>query len=201
MQFTSLDKSRISYYYQKNLQKYGNYNPQALGWTGETEQLIRFQALLDIGDLTGRTILDVGSGLGDLYYFLRLNLDHFAYLGVELVPVLYAEAQKKYPEAKFINQDFLEFPVHLFDYVLSSGAMSFKVPNHKEKYFAMIEKMFALSKAGVAFNMLNKAWHADDDLYAAYDSAEIEAFCRTIAPKIILKTDYSPQDFTVYLYK
>jgi hypothetical protein len=60
--------------------------------------------------------------------------------------------------------------------------------------------MFSLARLGLAFNMLDRRGHIDNELYAAYDAEEIEAFCRTLTPKISLITDYSPQDFTLFLY-
>jgi trans-aconitate methyltransferase len=201
MKFTQEDRQRVQNYYVKHLQRHGPYSAQALSWTDDQSQLIRFQALIGVGDLEGKSILDVGCGLGDLYQFLKLNFDDFSYLGIDLVPELIEQAKKKYPSAQFQNWDIMDFPEKSFSYVLSSGAMSFKVPDHKEKYFQMIKKLFNLAQEGVAFNMLDRKGHVDDELFAAYDDKEIVSFCQTLAPNVRLINGYSPQDFTVYLYR
>lgn len=201
MKFTEEDKQRVQNYYVKHLRKHGPYSAQALSWTDDQSQLIRFQALIEVGDLEEKSILDVGCGLGDLYQFLKLNFDNFSYLGIDLVLELIEQARKKYPSAQFQNWDIMDFPEKSFDFVLSSGAMSFKVPDHKEKYFQMIRKMFNLAQEGVAFNMLDKKGHVDDDLFAAYDDKEIVSFCLTLTPNVRLVNGYSSQDFTIYLYR
>lgn len=200
MQFSSEDRKRISDYYDEHLAKHGAFSPLALSWTSQEEQLRRFQALFGVGDLKERSILDVGCGLGDFYHFLKLHLDEFEYLGIDIVPSLIEKAREKYPQANFEVADFLEFEGDYFDYVFCSGALSFKVPNHQEKYFAMIKKMYELSREGVAFNMLDRKGHVDDELYSAYSLEEVKEFCQTITPKLKVINDYSPQDFSIFLY-
>jgi trans-aconitate methyltransferase len=200
MNFSPQDKQRINDYYQRCLGRHGVDSAEALSWSSQNAQQIRFQVLTQVGDLRGKSILDVGSGLGDLYAFLQKTVGDFDYLGIDLVPDLVTAARAKYPQARFENQDILDFNDPKFDYVLSSGVMSFKVPQHFEKYFAMIKKMFSLTRLGLAFNMLDRRGHVDNELYAAYNAGEIEAFCRTLTPKVNLVTGYSPQDFTLFLY-
>jgi len=200
MNFSSQDKKRIRDYYRGCLNCHGINQAEALSWSNQNAQQIRFQVLAQVGDLRGKSILDVGSGLGDLYPFLEKTVGEFNYLGVDLVPDLVVASRVKYPQARFENQDILDFNEGKFDYVLSSGAMSFKVTQHLEKYFAMIEKMFSLARLGLAFNMLDRRGHVDNELYAAYNGQEIEAFCRTLTPKVKLISGYSPQDFTLFLY-
>jgi ubiquinone/menaquinone biosynthesis C-methylase UbiE len=200
MNFSPQDKKRMSDYYRQCLDRHGTDSAEALSWSSQQAQQIRFQALTQVGDLAGKSILDVGSGLGDLYAFLQKTVGEFDYLGVDLVSDLVSAARAKYPQAQFGNEDILDFNDRKFDYVLSSGAMSFKVPQHFDKYFAMIRKMFSLARLGLAFNMLDRWGHVDNELYAAYEAGEIEAFCRTLTPKVKLITHYSPQDFTLFLY-
>ncbi|HUV72423.1 MAG TPA: methyltransferase domain-containing protein [Clostridia bacterium] len=200
MKVSDQDQKRIRDYYEDHLKKHGIYDPQALSWSSQEAQLIRFQALLGIGDLEGKSILDVGCGLGDFYQFLKLNFDRFSYLGIDLVPKLVEKAKIKYPRAKFKSWDIMEFPQKTFDYVLASGIFSFKVANHKKIYFEMIKKIYSLSRQATGFNMLDKEGHIDNELFAAYNSGQILDFCRSLSPKAKLINDYSPQDFTIFLY-
>lgn len=199
MKLSPEDKKRIIDYYRQHLAKHGMYSAQALSWIDENSQIIRFQALVEVGDLSGQSILDVGSGLGDLYAFLGQRFKNFRYQGIDLVPDLVQKAREKYPGVDFKNIDIMDFKGK-YDYVLSSGAFSFKVQNHKEFYFEMIKKLFSLAKKGVAFNMLNRKGHVDDDLFAAYDLNEVRDFCQKLTPKVKINHQYSIQDFTVFLY-
>ncbi len=201
MKFSADDKKKIRNYYKDCLKKHSVDEAEALSWSSRDSQQIRFEALLGVGDLRRKSILDVGSGLGDLYPFLKEKIGQFAYLGIDLVPEMTAKARLKYPGAVFENRDVVDFEGRAFDFVLCSGAMSFKVPDHKEKYFAMIKKMYSLSKEAAAFNMLDRENHVDDELYAAYDKEEIFNFCRDLTPNLKLVNDYSPQDFTIFLYR
>jgi len=60
--------------------------------------------------------------------------------------------------------------------------------------------MFDKSKYGVAFNLLNKKYHIDDDRFIAYLLPEIYEFCSDLTEKIIIRQDYLKHDFTFYLY-
>jgi len=201
MKFSDKDKKRLRNYYTKSLNTFGINSAKALNWAGEESQLGRFQALTGVGDFDQKSILDVGSGLGDLYHFLCLNYSNFDYLGIDIVPELVEKAKIKYPEANFLVSDILDFNGGNFDFVLSSGALSFKVPDYKDKYFEVIKKMFSLSNIGLAFNMLDIKEHIDDELFAAYDSKEVVELCRKITPRVELINTYLPQDFTIYMYK
>jgi hypothetical protein len=53
----------------------------------------------------------------------------------------------------------------------------------------------------VAFNSLS-AWATDQEAGEFYaDPLRVVDFCRRITPRVVLRHDYHPRDFTVYLYK
>jgi len=56
--------------------------------------------------------LDVGSGTGNMYLTLKNSMLHFEYLGVDKTSNMVEFAQKRFPEAKFIQGDIhsLRFP-------------------------------------------------------------------------------------------
>jgi hypothetical protein len=60
--------------------------------------------------------------------------------------------------------------------------------------------MFALCRKGIAFNCLS-TWGAADDGGSEYreDPLRCLAFCRTLSPYVVLRHDYHPGDFTLYL--
>ena len=200
-QFSEQDKNRIVSFYDPLIKQYGVSDARAEGWSNEYNKLIRFQALAGISYLEGSSILDMGCGFGDFHGFLANHLKNFEYVGIDINPDMIASAQKKYPKVEFLTTDFGEYKGRKFDYVLSSGAMSFKIADYKKIYFGYIQKMFQYSKKGVAFNMLNWEYHVDDDIYAAYSVKEVSDFCSGFTDKLIIRQDYLDHDFTVYLYQ
>src|SRR5690606_32972664 len=105
----------------------------------------------------------------------------------------------KYPQADFIEQDIFEV-TEKYDYVLASGALSFKVADNLSFYQQAISHMYQSATKAVAFNMLDKHSHIDDDTYAAYDPKEIADYCSAIATRVEVVTDVVPRDFTIFMY-
>jgi len=196
---TTLTKT-IRAFYADRLRRAASHPARRVGWASVENQTRRFAVLTQIAALEGSRILDAGCGLGDLYGYLNQRLEQFSYLGVDITEKMIEEAARLHPDASFILSDILFFEEGAFDYVLASGLFAIYTPNCQEQSCRMIEKLFALSRRGVAFNMLNRHHHPSDDTYMAFDPEEVLAFCRTITPQVTLRTDYLPQDFTIYLY-
>lgn len=193
------DHGRIVDFYESAFLEYGN-DSRSVHWSSEDTQRIRFEILSRIADLTNKRILDVGSGLGDLYaFFLRKEVE-VLYTGIDIVPVFVERARVRFPDAKFIltNGESIEED---FDYIVASGSFNFTVENAKSYYFEMITSLFSHAKLGMAFNMLNCAHHESNDTYIAYDVDEVITFCKTLTPYVTVIDTYLPWDFTVYMYK
>lgn len=200
MKFTKKDKKQIEEFYQDKIKKFGIYSPKTLGWIDEFTQFQRFKVLTQVGDLKGKSILDVGCGLGDLYFYLKNTVKDFHYLGIDILPEMINKAKIKYPKANFKSSNFSSYKEDSFNYVLASGLLFLKIEDYKTKYFQIIKQMYNISNIGVAFNMLNKDGHPDNETFAAYDSDNIEKHCKKFASKVKVIKGYLPQDFTIYLY-
>jgi trans-aconitate methyltransferase len=197
--FKAMDK-RLEEFYRKSMEKYGADDPRALHWTMPETQVDRFAVLAQVGDLTDKTILDVGCGVGDFYAFVNESWSIAGYTGLDIHPLMIEAARHKYLGAPFVAQDFAQYTGPGANYCIASGAFSFKIADHKAVYFAMIQKMFELSSVGIAFNMLDVAWHVDNNTFAAYDPFEVYEWCKTLTPDVVLRQDYLPHDFTIYAY-
>jgi SAM-dependent methyltransferase len=191
---------RMEQFYSEAIDTYGAHDPRALRWSTSSAQIERFRVLAEIGDLNHKSVLDIGCGFGDLWGFLNEEHSLHSYTGIDVLPQMIEVARRKYPDIEFEVADFSTFKGKSIDYVLSSGAFSFKIPNHREIYFESIKKMFALSRIGIGFNMLNSKWHIDNDIYATYDPLDIYKLCGSLTDKLVLRQEYLPQDFTFYLY-
>src|SRR5512140_794427 len=57
-------------WYEDKVRTFG-FDHRGLGFRSRSSQIKRFEALVKVGDLDGRRVLDVGCGFGDLLAFLH----------------------------------------------------------------------------------------------------------------------------------
>lgn len=178
--------------------------PQALDWSGAESQHVRFAALAQVGELEGSSLLDVGCGLGDLLGWLDKQGLTVDYLGLDLTPGLVDEARRRHPGADIrkgglLGSDFLD--AHGFDYVVASGVFYLQQSDPYGFMQAMLERMFGLCRRAVAFNSLSAWSDAGDDGEFRADPGRVLGLCRNLTRRVVLRHDYHPGDFTVYLYR
>lgn len=195
------DIQRVKEFYKTTLARFGVGSARALNWQSDDSQQIRYKIFLENALLEGKSILDVGCGLGDFYGFLHSRLNNFEYKGIDVVPELIAGARKKYPTASFETADMLSYDGPGADYVFASGVFSFTVQNSREVYFSAIKKYYGLARGGFGFNMLKKLYHVDDDLYVTYYPQDVVNYCQSMCKDVKLVEGYLPHDFTVFMYK
>jgi SAM-dependent methyltransferase len=194
-----LDTAAIFRYHQACIRAYGNDGPAALGWTQPAGQQARFAALAGIGNLAHCSVLDAGCGHADLYPFLRARYPGVQYCGIEQVPELLAVAEARHGHAADVvlgRGDFRRAPLPPADYVLASGALSYR---HHDPHFVYhaIEKLFAACRLGLGFNLLSRE-PVPGGLLVAYEPATIRQFCAGLADKVVLVEGYWAGDFTVF---
>jgi len=61
-------------------------DPRALGFNHASSQEKRFEALCELGDFSGKRVLDVGCGLGHFLQFLHRRHVHPNYTGIDITP-------------------------------------------------------------------------------------------------------------------
>lgn len=200
MKMNDEDTLRLRQFYIEAFKQYGRDDARSVQWTSGREQIQRFKVLFGVDDIAGSSLLDVGCGLGAMYKMLLQDEIEVDYTGIDVVPEYIEVARKRYPDARFEAWDIFEVE-ESFDYVLASGALSFKVENNLEYYQGFIKKMYEVADKAVAFNMLDRRTHVDNEIYASYDIRQIADFCSTICDRVEVVTDYLPRDFTIYLMK
>lgn len=210
MRLSKNDERRITDFYLEALNEYGPFDHRSVHWTEQEGQIKRFEILADVGDLNCKSVLDVGCGVGAFYGFLRQKNIEVKYFGIDIIPEFIEEARKIFSGKDrsessaatspiFEHKDIFDISGQ-YDFVVASGALSFKVENNDNYYKAMVKKMYGVAKKGVAFNMLNIDGHIDDSIYAAYSPAEVSDFCKTFCDDVSIVIGYLPQDFTIYMY-
>jgi len=110
------------------------------------------------------SITEIGCGYGELLDFLQQRHCNFKYVGIDIMPMMIAEAKKQHP----IGADnFLvgSVPPAKTDYVVASGISNVKgkfEPLEGEAYVKkVLDIMHEYSLKGFAFNMLISYSDAD----------------------------------------
>ncbi|RUL79015.1 class I SAM-dependent methyltransferase [Dyella choica] len=173
----------------------------ALGWRTPESQRLRFDVLCRVGDMSGCKVLDLGCGYGDLKPFLDSRFTELAYLGVDHMPEFIEEARRRHghlPRTGFVQADMLNAVLPEVDYVLASGAMSYRNSNALYPY-NLIRQMWEAATRGIAFNLLDANVFEATHVLCGRDPLDILAFCRTLDPAAELVAGYVADDFSILM--
>lgn len=192
--------------YSERLEKFG-YSEEALGWSKNKNKL-RFATLVKEwkNELNGSSICDFGCGFGDFYAYLLQdeNIRDFRYTGVDINSKLINEGMKHYPEAEFWVGDIVSEPFdRKFDFVFSSGVFNHKLDFQTEYQFIeeCLNKLNQISIKGYAVNFLSDK--VDYQLEHTFHSnpGKILEIVFLHSRNIVLRNDYMPFEFTVFVRK
>ena len=138
------------------------------------------------------TVLDVGCGVGDF----RAYVPTVKYTGWDFcVPIIDA-ARAKWPGVTFEAQDLLRsFAGGAADYVLASGLFQFRGLTYVKR---AVTRMYSLAKSTVAFNVLTRTSEPQE---ITHDVLTIARWCKTLTPRMVVRTDYLPNDAMIILFK
>ncbi|MGQ0797108.1 MAG: class I SAM-dependent methyltransferase [Methanobacteriota archaeon] len=187
-------------FFESRYRRYGDV-PKALDWS-ERGQRLRFEVLASIGPLEGASLLDVGCGLGHLYEFLRPTVRALDYSGVDLSPRFVEACRRKFSAASFEVRDVLRSGLDgSYDYVLSSGLHNLETGRNEREMRSLLQEAWSASRRGVGVNMLSRWASTRPTGRHFYDPATILRFARTLTPRVSLRHDYLPHDFTIFLYR
>jgi SAM-dependent methyltransferase len=195
------DSAAIFSYHHDMLNEHGRGSSLALGWLDKQSQFVRYEALAEIADLSGHSILDAGCGYGDLLPFLNQRFTNITYTGIEQIPELLDEAIKRNinnTNGHFIQGNFVVMPLPPADYVFASGSLNYRSADPGFIY-KIIEKLYAACRFGLAFNLLCKI--PCNGVLVAYEPAHILDYCRSVCDNVALVTGYADEDFTIYMHK
>lgn len=195
------DKNRvIADKYSKLLEKHGTSH-RSIDWGSRESQYLRFKILCEIGDLQGKRILDVGCGLCDFYqYLIEQDID-VEYYGIDITQKMVDKARERFGDLHIELRDIVKQPLaEKYDYVFSSGIF-YLLPeeSHVEE---LISTMHHVANIGLAFNSLS-SWGPHKEKAELYlNPYETIKYCHQhLSNRVVLRHDYMPHDFTVYLYK
>lgn len=192
-------KKRIRRHYKGRITR-RRENYDILDWASAESQQVRFAVLLREIDLAGKSLLDVGSGLGDLWAFIkprRLGVD---YVGVDLLDEMVRVAERMHPDARFFQADLFKedlFENKQFDVVFCSGMLNLNLGNNLAFLPLAVTRMLDLAAEAVVFNLLHTRQAGRDKTYFYYDPADVVNRLRPLGCRLQLIDDYLPNDFTM----
>lgn len=98
--------------YREMVGRVGAERFESLLWSSRETQIARFRAIIDMIDLTGRTVVDAGCGHADFAAALEGEaVAYGAYIGVDALPEMLAVARARgLPRAEFLAADFVADP-------------------------------------------------------------------------------------------
>jgi SAM-dependent methyltransferase len=178
---------------------------RALGYSSTESQQARYSAVSGIGSFDGKSVLDVGCGFGDFYGFLTQKGAQLKnYLGVDINPDMVAIANRRFPNASFEVKDILEDPIEArFDFVVAPGTFGLEIPDWENTVRKMITRMYELSQIGTAVTFLTMFTPGEKyaDSHYADPVSMLDFVLRSLSARVILRHDYRPNDFAVYIYR
>lgn len=185
--------------YSQLLKKHG-LSHKSLHWGSRDSQFKRFQILAEIGDLGRGSVLDVGCGLCDLYSYLCETGANVDYHGIDLEADMIAASRERFASLDLSVGDVLDLDGDAqYDYVVSSGIFTY-FPD-ENAIFRAVGAMFEHARKGVAFNALSPWANNLHDGEINPDPLRLISKCTDLTTKLVLRHDYMPHDFTIYLYK
>ncbi|MBU0501727.1 MAG: hypothetical protein KJ811_00585, partial [Candidatus Margulisbacteria bacterium] len=115
-------------------------------------------------------------------------------------------------EATCAVKDILnETDIPQFDYIFCSGIFNIRIEDiktHLEYVRLMLARMYDLIHCGIAVNFLSEGAipvSDQEDLnsgrYFFFNPEKILGFCRELGCRYVLRHDYHPGDFTVFMLK
>ncbi len=200
---SSLPPEETTRWYEEKVRRYG-FDHRGLGFRNKSSQEKRFEALLELGDLHGARLLDVGCGFGDFLAFLQDRDVAPVYTGIDVCRPMIDRCRERFDggDAMFRVADVMEFaPLDDYDYVVASGLFGLDTEGARDRVRPTLERIFGWARGGTAANFLStrSPSPAEGRIYVEPWKA-LEAGL-ALTPAARLNHAYLPNDFTLYLYR
>jgi len=172
-------------YVIRNKEFYSNFigykadDPRVVGWESTMSAHRRYKKCLELSKVRdGDSIIDVGCGTGIFYKYLSEHLDHFDYLGIDVIDVYVESAKKLYPDANFMIGNFLKMPVeNKFDVLFAIGSFYTNgvkfIDEQYEYLYSCVKKARKISDRGVITLVVSDEqvdnYYSDGVLFSKYN--------------------------------
>jgi SAM-dependent methyltransferase len=190
-------------WYADKVARHG-YDHRGLGFRTRSSQEKRFEALLALGDLDGRTVLDVGCGFGDFLAYLQGRGIRARYTGMDICEPMIRRCHERFvgTEARFHVGDVLSWdPEEAPDFVVASGIFGLDTRGARSRIRPTLLRMFDWARVGMAANFLSQRSPEPVEARVYVDPADALEMAFALTPAVRLDHSYLPNDFTLYLDK
>lgn len=196
--------------YQKALDTHGP-GFEATLWCSRRAQLVRFDVLLDMVDLTDLRLVDAGCGMGDLAAYVnnvkKIKLER--YIGVDgLAEVIAGAKTRKLDNTEFIAADFVAQPRVLATgqphVIFFSGSLNTVAESQARK---IIYEAYNITENAVVFNFLSDKCNSetaakDTGPASRFDTLDWIKWSLSVTPIVRFRQDYlAGHDATIAMYK
>jgi SAM-dependent methyltransferase len=196
------DKDIIIDRYRNRLDKFGPSIESLASGTIERRN-IRFDLLSKVGDMNGAKVLDIGSGLGDFYGYLKENNIEVDYTGYDLSPDLVKLAADRFADAKFEVRDIQNDGIpERFDYIVSSQTFNFRLANENnvELVSSCLKLCYDNCNKGICFDFLTSYVDFKEEHLFYYSPEEMFSFAKSLTKRVSLSHDSRLYEFAIFLY-
>lgn len=198
-----LDKNKIIERYNKRYKQFG-VSIETLNSGTEDHRQLRFDILRQVGIESGDSVLDLGCGFGDFLLYCRNKGLDIDYLGIDINPLLIAEAQKRVPGGKFEVKDIQDDSIQRVDWVVSTSSFNLRLEGDDNYKFVtdVLRKSYALARKGVAIDFITDyvEFRGNDKEVFYYSPEKVFSVAKDISKRVCLRHDYPLFDFCIYLY-
>lgn len=200
---SDLDTSRAADLYNARFDEHGR-SVRTVGWSNERDQRLRFEMLLRGLEPRGKTILDVGCGLGDLVTYLEEHIGgDFRYIGIDIAGKLIDSARVTFGKVgrEFHTGDLFSVKLPRVDIAVLSGALSLKVVGIEQYAQDTMRKMFDLSREVASLNFLSSYVDFEAQKNQHYSPEKVFGWAKQLSKKVNLLHDYPLYEFTVQVLR
>lgn len=175
-------------------------------WNSKKSMEVEYKAISDMANLKGKSVLDVGCGYCDFYYFLKKKgIILKKYVGIDLHPQIVEVDKKQFPDLDIRCGDILnyKFKKESFDFSVGCGILTFKIDDWEKRTEKVLRRMFEISKQGVIINFLKDREEGPPKHPLSYYCKIIDTIkiVEKITPYFNVKNDYRFNNFSVILLK
>jgi SAM-dependent methyltransferase len=168
--------------------------------SGRKGQRLRFESFLRAHDIGGRSILDIGCGVGDFYDRLRARGAAAGYQGIDVSPEMIQRARARFPEGRFEVGD-VSTAARRFDYTVAFAIHNVKVDRGRDILEQSLRQQFEACDVAAHISLLTDRYRGFDSHIQAWRAEDILTLALSITPYVTLRHDYLPNDFSLTLYR
>ncbi|MCE5276948.1 MAG: class I SAM-dependent methyltransferase [Planctomycetaceae bacterium] len=197
-------KKRILSHYDPRV-KDGREGFEVADWADARSQHARFDVLIAHVPLAGKSLLDVGCGVGDLYALLQARGLDVRYAGVDLSAKVIEAARERFAgKADFRVADVFDDPGNApagYDVTFASGTFNLTLGDNLAFLAHAARRLVELAHEAAVFNFLDdRATHRVDYCHY-YNLDDVQPILDALPCRTTIVRDYLPHDTTVICWK